>query len=100
MRHKLVHFEFSEIFKRQESIQSVVVEETIDPKDFSNILEAMKKMSEGKSHPVNENSSLFGLCLEFDLNYERIQELKDILDKAANIVTRVVTQSSGIAQNK
>ena len=100
IRNKLVHFEFSEIFKKQGSIQSVVVEETIDPKDSSNIPEAMKKMSEGKSYSVNEKSSFFGLCLEFNLNYKRIQELKVILDKATEIVTCVVAQSAGIAQNK
>ena len=89
IRNKLIHFELSEILKKQ-NFQSVVVKETIDPKDSNSILKAIKKMEEGKSSPVNENSSLFGLCLEFDWNDKRIQELNDALDKAANIVTGII----------
>ena len=100
IRNKLVHFEFSEILKKQKSLQSVVVTETIDPKDSNNILEAIKKMSEGKSRPVNENSSLFGLCLEFDSNYKRIQELNGILDKAINIVNQIVIESNTDSSKK
>ena len=98
--NKSVHFEFSEIFKKQKSIPSVVVTESVNPKDSNNILKAIKKMSEGKSQSVNENSSLFGLCLEFVSNYGRIQELNDILDKAINIVTRVVAESTGTERHK
>ncbi len=94
IRNKLVHFEFSEIFKKQKSIPSVVVTETVNPKDSNNILAAIKKISEGKSRSVNANSSLFGLCLEFVSNYGRIQELNDILDKAINIVKQVIIKST------
>ena len=94
IRNRLVHFEFSEILKKQKSVQSVVVTETIDPKDSNNILKAIKKMAGGKSRSVNENSSLLGLCLEFDSNYERIQKLNNLLDKATDIVTQVVIDSN------
>ena len=94
IRNKLVHFELREILKKQKSIHSIVVSETADPKNTSSIIEAMKKISEGKSNPVNEESSLYGQYLELSLNPIRIQKLNDMLDKAIDIVTRIVIESN------
>lgn len=94
IRNKLVHFELREILKKQKSIHSVVVSETTDPKNASSIIEAMKKISEGKSNPVNEESSLYGQYLEFSLNSIRVQKLNDILDEAIDVVTRIVIESN------
>ena len=58
------------------------------------------KVKRKRCSKVNENSSLFGLCLEFVSNYGRIQELNDTLDKAINIVTRVVAESTGTEVHK
>ena len=46
-------------------------------------------MSEGKSSPINEDSSLYGQYVECALNNERIENLNSILDKAINIVNQV-----------
>ena len=87
IRNKLVHFEFSEILRKQKSIQSMVIEKSVDPKNADKIFEAITKMMEGKGNPVNEESSLYGQHLEFSSNPMRIQELNGILDKAIDIVT-------------
>ena len=95
IRNKLVHFELSEILKKQEFIPSQVVKGTIDSKDAPNsTLKTIERIQEGKGTPVNKDSPLIGLCLEFIFNPERTQELNETLNKATNIVEQVINKSS------
>ena len=95
IRNKLVHFELSKILKKQKSIRSKVVKGTIDSKDEPNsTLKTMERIQEGKGTPVNKDSPLIGLCLEFIFNPERTQELNETLNKATNIVEQIINKSS------
>ena len=91
VRNKLIHFELHEILKKQKSIESKTV---LEPVNKRNILESIKNIFKGKNKIVSEKNFLYGQYLELSSNSIRLRELKDILDKAINIITRVTDQSN------
>ena len=90
-RNKLVHFEFPEILKKQKDIYSRVKGFSVDK---NSVLESIENAYKGKNSPVNEKSSLFGQFLELGNNPERIRELDNILNKAIEIINRIIIKSA------